>query len=99
MHKRTKALAIPKKVKEAVYERDEGRCILCHKPGDPVCHYISRAQGGLGIEQNIFTGCIDCHRAYDGSQRKELRQRIKQYLDDLYPDFTDDMRTYRKYTF
>ena len=97
MHKRTKALAISPKVKAIVYERDGGRCILCEKPGDPVCHYISRAQGGLGIEQNIFTGCMDCHRAYDRNQREELRPRIKQYLDDKYPDFTDSMRVYRKY--
>lgn len=97
MHKRTKALAIPSKVKAIVYERDGGRCILCHKPGDPVCHYISRAQGGLGIEQNIFTGCMDCHRAYDGDRRNELRPRIQQYLDGKYPGFTNEMRVYRKY--
>lgn len=99
MHKRTKALAIPKKVKEAVYERDGGRCILCQKSGDPVAHYISRAQGGLGIEQNIVTLCNDCHRAYDGNQRLFLRDCIREYLEIKYPDFTDEMRIYRKYTF
>lgn len=99
MHKRTKALAISKKVKETVYERDGGRCILCKKLGDPVAHYISRAQGGLGIEQNIVTLCNDCHRAYDGDQRLFLREHIREYLETNYPDFTDEMRIYRKYTF
>lgn len=99
MHKRTKALAIPKKVKEVVYERDGSRCILCHKQGNPDAHFISRAQGGLGIEQNIVTLCLDCHRAYDSDQRQLLREKIREYLKEQYPDFTDDMRIYRKYTF
>lgn len=56
MHKMTKATSIPKSVKEAVYERDDGRCILCGRNnGDPVAHVIRRSQGGRGIEQNIVT--------------------------------------------
>lgn len=98
MHKRTKALATPKKVKEAVHERDEGRCILCRKPGNPDAHFIARSQSGLGIEQNIVTLCLDCHRAYDNSkQRPFLRECIRKYLDIKYPDFPDEMRVYHKY--
>ena len=49
MHHRTKACSITKKVKMIVYERDEGLCIFCGKPGSPVAHVISRAHGGLGV--------------------------------------------------
>lgn len=98
MHKRTKALSISKKVKEIVFDRDGGHCVLCKKRGDPVAHYISRAQGGLGIEQNIVTLCAACHAAYDNSdQRPFLREHIREYLERKYPDFTDDMRVYKKY--
>ena len=29
MHKRTKATSIPKKVKDAVWKRDGGKCVIC----------------------------------------------------------------------
>ena len=98
MHKRTKALAIPSKVKAIVYERDGGRCILCRRLGNPDAHFIARSQSGLGIEQNIVTLCLDCHRAYDNSdQRSFLRGCIRGYLEIKYPGFTDEMRVYHKY--
>lgn len=98
MHKRTKALAIPKRVKELVHMRDGGCCILCQKQGNPDAHFIARSQSGLGIEQNIVTLCPDCHCAYDNSgQRPFLRECIREYLEIKYPDFTDEMRVYRKY--
>lgn len=96
--KRTKALDISQKVKEAVWERDRGRCILCGSSrAMPNAHYISRAQGGLGIEQNIVTLCFDCHRRTDQStERQELLSSIRRYLDRHYPDFKDENRRYRK---
>jgi 5-methylcytosine-specific restriction endonuclease McrA len=98
MQKRTKALSIPPKVKAKVYERDGGRCVICGKLGDPVCHYIARSQGGLGIEENIVTLCPNCHRDYDNSdKRKFYREIIKAYLDEIYPDFSDDQRIYKKW--
>lgn len=68
--KRSKACDIPGKVKETVFERDKGCCIVCGRPGFPNAHYLSRARGGLGIEQNIVTLCPDCHFEYDNG--KEL---------------------------
>ena len=46
MQKRTKALAIPREVKERVNARDRGLCVICHRAGIPNAHIISRAQGG-----------------------------------------------------
>ncbi len=74
MHKMTKATSIPKSVKEAVYERDGGRCILCGcNNGEPVAHVIRRSQGGRGIEQNIVTLCPSCH--YPGWTRENMIYR------------------------
>ena len=98
MHKRTKALSISPQVKAKVYERDGGCCILCGRKGNPEAHYISRAQSGLGIEQNIVTLCRDCHRRLDQTtERKELLKKVKAYLDLWYPDFSDDERKYKKW--
>ena len=97
MRKQTKATNIPPKVKAAVYDRDKGRCIICGQPGDPVAHYISRAQGGLGIEQNIVTLCWMCHQTYDQSHRRdEYRRYIKMYLQGKYPYWNENKLTYRK---
>lgn len=97
MRKQTKATNIPPKVKAAVYDRDKGRCIICGQPGDPVAHYISRAQGGLGIEKNIVTLCWMCHQTYDQSpKRGEYRQHIRQYLKRKYPEWSENDLIYRK---
>lgn len=101
--KRTKALAIPRNVKERVCERDGGCCILCGRPAptyDPLAfscaHYISRAQGGLGIEENILTLCPGCHRQYDGVERNILRPILRRYLRESYEKWNESELTYRK---
>ncbi len=100
MNQRTKALAITKRTKDIVYERDNHRCILCGSPyGAPNAHYISRGQGGLGIEQNVVTLCWDCHRAYDQSiAREEMGEEIKKYLQSKYPDWDEQKLYYRKWS-
>lgn len=97
MSSRTKSLAIPAEVKKRVYERDNGMCVWCGKPGDPVAHYISRAQGGKGVEQNILTLCSECHRRYDQTpDRKEMRRMFREYLSSKYPDWNENEYLYRK---
>lgn len=97
MNRRTKALQIPPRVKRIVHERDGGRCILCGAQGDPVAHYISRAQGGLGIEENVVTLCAGCHRAYDqGPYRRTIRAQLRAYLEGQYPGWDENNLIYRK---
>lgn len=98
MNRRTKELTISKKVKMTVWERDRHRCILCGSPSAmPSAHYISRAKGGLGIEQNIVTLCFNCHRRLDQTtERKELLLKVKRYLNRFYPGFDDEKRIYHK---
>ena len=98
MHRRTKALQIPPKVKAAVYERDNGLCIFCNNPGDPVAHFVARSQGGLGIEQNIICTCSWCHRLMDSTTARERMKDIaRKYLQSKYPDWDEKELYYKKW--
>lgn len=102
MKARTKAVAIAPMVKQAVSGRDSWDgcpcCVLCGRPNSPSnAHYISRAQGGLGIEENILTLCQDCHRAYDQSdQRTTIREELRDYLMSKYPGWDESKLIYRR---
>lgn len=107
MRDRTKALSIPIQVKRTVAERDsvEGWpcCILCGRPAPTnapyafsCAHYISRAQGGLGIAENTLTLCPRCHREYDGTERKVLRPVLARYLREHHKDWNEEKLTYRR---
>lgn len=97
--RRSKATDIPQKVKERVWERDGHRCIFCNSTqAMPNAHYISRAKGGLGIEQNIVTACMGCHFAMDNTtQRPEFLDLAKAWLMSKYPDWDETSLTYNKY--
>lgn len=98
MNKRTKALNIPKRVKDAVFERDNRRCILCQSTSAmPNAHVVSRAQGGKGVETNIVTLCQNCHRVLDQStHRKYLLQQVYAYMRAKYPGWQAQQQVYRK---
>ena len=108
MNKRTKALGITIRVKEEVAERDSidghPNCILCGLPAPPYnrlafscAHYINRAQGGLGIEENILTLCPDCHHRYDQTtDRAMLKPFFGRYLKSHYPNWDESKLVYQK---
>lgn len=97
--KRSKACDIPKKVKDAVWERDGGRCIICGSHNAmPNSHYIRRSRGGLGVEQNIVTMCQRCHMMYDqGIDGKAIGEYTEKYLRSKYPDWNPDKLIYKKW--
>jgi 5-methylcytosine-specific restriction endonuclease McrA len=97
--KRAKACDISKKVKDRVWERDGGRCIICGSyQAMPNSHFIRRSQGGLGIEENIVTMCMDCHRQYDqGSHRRTIEAYTEMYLRSHYPDWDRSKLVYKKW--
>ncbi len=97
----TKATAIPARVKAAVWKRDYGRCVLCGSiNAGPHCHYIRRSLGGLGIEENIWTGCDACHREFDSEARSgPLHEKVRGYLKGWYPAWDEGKLLYRKYEF
>ena len=101
-HRQTKATEIPKKVKEVVWRRDKGRCILCHEIVSveyACCHFIPRGLGGLGIPENIYTGCLNCHREQDnGLNTKEYDLKVENYLKGIYGVNWDKSKLiYKKY--
>ena len=108
MHKRTKSLEIPLEVKKKVAERDsiDGHpcCIWCGKPAptyNPLAfsnaHYISRGQGGLGIEENTLTLDWECHLRYDQSEHREtMKEFFKDYLKTKYTDWDEEKLIYKK---
>ena len=104
--KRAKACDIPARVKQEVWERDKGCCVLCGASVNtaPNAHYISRAHGGLGIPENIVTLCTGfgpgrCHDRYDNGTREEreaMGRRIRAYLQSQYPDWDESRLIYKK---
>ena len=108
MHTRTKALGITIRVKEEVADRDSFDgwtcCILCGCPA-PVnnrlafsnAHYINRAQGGLGVEENVLTLCPVCHHRYDQTtDRAMLKPFFGRYLKEHYPNWDERKLVYQK---
>ena len=106
MRKDTKARDFDRKAKESISERDSidgwPCCVWCGlaAPAPLVwsnAHYLSRAQGGLGIPENGLTLCPECHRRYDQStNRNKMREYFRAYLESKYPDWNEDELIYRK---
>lgn len=99
MNRRTKALAIPKNVKNAVCKRDGGACVICLRPGVPNAHVVRRSQGGLGIEQNIVCLCQKHHKQFDEGKTEERNAayvQIVRHLKGFYPDWNQADMVYRK---
>lgn len=99
--KRSKACDITQSVKQRVWDRDEHRCIVCGDPcAMPNAHYISRANGGLGVEENIVTLCRKCHHACDNTADRYIYlDFIKTYLRGKYgADWSEEKLTYKKFT-
>ena len=96
--KRSRACDISKSVKDAVWERDGGRCIICGSyNASPNSHYIKRSQGGLGIEENITTMCIRCHDDFDGKKRALLIPLVEAYLSEKYDGWDKNTLVYKKW--
>ena len=101
MSKRSKACEISPKVKEAVWNRDNHKCIICNIPVSvhfANAHYIKRSQGGLGIEQNIVTLCPKCHYEEDfGHNTKSYEEIIRDYLKSKYENWNEKDLYYNKW--
>ena len=105
--KRSKATDIPPEVKRAVWDRDDGACVVCGNMVNvmPNAHYIPRSRGGLGIEENIVTLCTpltinNCHHKYDNGDKetRELyKSLIKKYLMSKYPNWDESKLYYTKW--
>lgn len=112
--KQAKSHEFTEKQRKAIYERDNGECIFCsieyRMEGaswqdlqiDGIMHYISRKQGGLGIEQNGALGCHWHHRMLDNGKdgnREEMLEIFREYLQSHYRDWDESKLTYNKWGF
>lgn len=99
MNNRTKAVAIPQEVKKRVEERDNHCCIFCGSPNARgEAHVIGRAQGGLGIEENLITTCRYCHNMMDNSWARDTYvNKAKEYLKAIYPGWDEKKYIYDKW--
>lgn len=104
-NKRAKACDIPQRVKDEVWERDGGLCVLCRcATAAPNSHYISRQNGGKGIPENVVTLCTGfgngCHHIYDNGTKEErasIKERLAAYLIGQYPGWNEEDLIYRKW--
>lgn len=106
MRKDTKARDFSRQAKEQISERDSidgwPCCVFCGLAAPaPLAwsnaHFISRAQGGLGIPENGLTLCPECHRRYDQTTaRPEMREFFREYLQEHYPGWNEEELYYRK---
>jgi len=98
LNTRTKQTDIDAKIRAVVHERDRRRCVYCGRTDKTIelAHYISRAQGGLGIPQNLISLCVECHGEYDGERRNEMRGYLAEYLQAIYPELEERSLIYRK---
>ena len=106
MRKDTKARDFSRKAKEQIAERDsidEWPCCVWCGAAAPAplawsnAHFISRAQGGLGIPENGLTLCPECHRRYDQTTaRSEMREFFREYLQEQYPEWDEEKLYYKK---
>lgn len=100
--RRTRATSIPRRVMDEVWERDNYRCVLCGSyQAAPVCHFIRRSQGGMGIKENIWTGCLACHDRFDNVTDElwhvSARLKLEQHFKKHYPGWDERKLYYLKY--
>ncbi len=92
--RRAKATDIPRKVKQEVWERDGGRCVVCGNAVNvmPNAHIVPRSRGGLGVAANVVTLCTNftenkCHFKYDFGTKEEkaaIDKIIVAYMKSVY---------------
>lgn len=94
--KRSLATGIPKHVRQEVLVRDR-RCVICGSMHQiEIHHLVERSRLGMGVDNNLVSLCRQCHRdIHNGDTGKKTF--IRNYLERLYPDITDNMRKYKKH--
>ena len=104
--RKTKTCEITKKVKQAVWERQNGVSVYSGTPisvSECCCHVVPRSKGGMGIEENIVGLTGEEHRIFDGNRignRKEetdhIRKSVMDHLKECYPEWSEERMKYRK---
>jgi len=81
-----------KKVRQEVYEENNGLCQQCGGRGTEIHHVMPRGRQGRGVKTNALLVCAPCHREIH-QQPDLLQEWIKHYRsmygDDFYMDEWD----------
>jgi len=78
-----------KKVRDQIYERDQGKCRNCGGVGTEIHHVVFRSQGGRGVFTNGLLVCHYCHKRIH--EHKILANKWKFLFEQEYgPDFYKD---------
>lgn len=100
MSTRSRACDITPKVRASVLERDHHRCIICGAPRVQLAHaFINRSHGGLGVERNLVSLCIEHHMFLDngkGEKSNSIKDSVQSYLRGHYGDIDLETLKYRK---
>ena len=112
MSKQSRAREFNKNARQAIIERDMGKCIFCQMKYHideadsfalrifSIMHYIPRAHNGLGIPENGAIGCQFHHDMLDNGKqgrREEMLEMFKRYLKQFYPSWDEQDLVYRKW--
>lgn len=74
--------ALFRKTKLQAYERDGGLCVLCGRQSVEVHHIVFRSQLGTSELSNLACLCRPCHDAAHGVRAKDIRERLKEIIND-----------------
>lgn len=107
MSLRSEACEFDQATRERIRERDQG-CVFCQilfrmppvpLPASDIMHIVSRAHGGLGIEQNGVVGCRWHHEMLDNGhdgERPAMMEYLESYMRRFYPNWSKQKLIYRK---
>lgn len=99
MRRQTKFTGVSPSVWKECYDRDGGVCRHCGKGGVlQAAHFVSRARGGMGIPTNLVMLCPECHREMDQGDGKEIKEEMREYLESMYPLWSEEKQKYTKET-
>ena len=79
---RRKRNAFSNKVKQQIYERDNGLCQQCGALGTEIHHVKFRSQGGRGVYSNGVLLCRSCHRKVHDN--RELALQWQKHFESMY---------------
>lgn len=103
MSKRSTWCEFNKKERQAIYERDNKRCVLCGSTfGIGIAHiFVSRAHGGKGCKENGVLLCAQCHTCLDNGNNTQRKIRIYNgccnYLYKHYGEINKNNLIYNKW--
>jgi len=75
---------------DAIFARDDDKCILCHAWVNNQEKFHHAKKNGLKsdvIEEGVVL-CMDCHKKmHDTGETKNIKHKIIRYLSGLYPTY------------